>query len=49
MRRMKLTVSSKIGFAEFAQAIKPQVIEEYVARIEKINEVGRETHLENEQ
>jgi len=42
MRRLKLSVSSKLSFAEFAQAVKPQCVEAYVNRIEKIEKVGRE-------
>jgi hypothetical protein len=42
MRRLKLSVSSKITFAEFAQTVKPQCIEAYISRLDKINQFGRE-------
>lgn len=48
MRRLKMSVSSKLSFAEFAQAVKPQCVEAYISRITKMETIGRDQHMDQE-
>lgn len=48
MRRMNLTVDKKLTFGQFGIFIKPQQLEDYIERVNRISLKGREPCLELE-